>query len=57
MNFNATERKLIENIVEAEDLDVRFSGNYENAIGDTVFRVTGKKEEMMILREVYNMVA
>lgn len=53
---NSRSIKMINDIVKAEDLNVKISIK-ENAIGDTMIIVNGDKEEVEILREVYNMVA
>lgn len=55
MHFDYTKRRLVETIIRTEDLQLKVSENFEDALGDTVFKVTGNKEQMAILRDVYMM--
>ena len=56
MMFDWVDRKTIESIIRNEELEIRVSETFTNAIGDDVFEVKGKKEDMKVLRDFYNMV-
>ncbi|WP_317300857.1 hypothetical protein [Allobaculum stercoricanis] len=56
MMFDWVDRKTIESIIRNEELEIRVSETFTNALGDEVFEVKGKKEDMKVLRDFYNMV-
>ena len=45
----------VKNIIKTEDLNVSVNTK-TNALGDDVIEVTGSKEEILVLREVFNMI-
>lgn len=45
----------VKSIIKAQDLNVSVNTK-TNAIGDDVIEVTGSKEEILVLREVFNMI-
>ena len=56
MMFDWVDRKTIESIIRNEELEIRVSETFTNALGDEVFEVKGKKEDMKVLRDFYNIV-
>lgn len=56
MMFDWVDRKTIESIIRNEELEIRVSETFTNTLGDEVFEVKGKKEDMKVLRDFYNMV-
>lgn len=49
-------RKLIDKIEEAEDLRTIDYYIENNALGDTMITVTGDREEIEVLEQIFNMV-
>lgn len=53
--YNSKTEWLVNAIIKTEDLDLSWS-THENALGDTVIEVRGRKEEIRTFKEIFTMV-
>lgn len=53
--YNGRSIKIIEDIIRAEDLDAEVK-IYTDALGDTIIEVTGDKETIETVKDIFNCV-
>lgn len=53
--YNGRSIKIIEDIIRAEDLDAEVK-IYTDALGDTIIEVTGDKETIKTVKDIFNCV-